>query len=179
MANSHFLSKTLTMWHRLALLAGLAVLSPIATHAGVGVSINVGEPGFYGQIAVGDAPPPELIYPQPVWIERGPAYIEPIYLRVPIGYERNWRYYCGRYHACNRPVYFVRDSWYSRIYAPYYRQRYWHEDHPGWYRDHDNGWHQGWDHDHGEHRDWDHGDRGEHRVWDHAGSEHVDHGDRR
>ena len=47
----------------------------------------------------------------------------PIYLYVPPAHQQNWRRYCGHYHACSQPVYFVRDEW--------VRERYEHE-HPGW-----------------------------------------------
>lgn len=30
----------------------------------------------------------------------------------------NWGRYCGLYDACARPVYFVRDEWDRRTYAP-------------------------------------------------------------
>ena len=83
-------------------------------------------------------PPPALILPQPVIIERQPVVYEraPIYLYVPPAHQQNWRQYCGRYSACNQPVYFVRDEW--------VRERYQHE-HPGW----NNGRHRGHDkHDH-------------------------------
>ena len=131
-------------------LAALGVAVPAAQAADVGVSISVGEPGFYGRIDLGNAPRPQLIYSQPVWVERGPQRMEPIYVRVPAGYERNWGRYCHRYEACGRPVYFVRDNWYRNVYSPHYRDYYyrdsWHEarrdrDHDGVpdYRDRDGG----------------------------------------
>lgn len=94
--------------------------------ADVGVSISVGEPGFYGRIDIGDFPPPVLIYPQPVVIQPPPPGIvhQPIYLRVPPGHAKNWRKYCYRYHACGQPVYFVQDRWYSDVYVPRYRERH-------------------------------------------------------
>lgn len=96
-----------------------------ASMAQVGVSISIGEPGFYGQIDLGDYPPPSLIYSRPVVIARGPVYDDmPIYLRVPYAHYRDWRHYCGRYDACGRPVYFVRDSWYKGVYVPRYREHH-------------------------------------------------------
>lgn len=66
-------------------------------------------PGVYGQIQIGNNPPPPLLYAQPVVITRGPAYVaEPLYLYVPPGHAKNWGKHCGRYNACGRPVYFVR-----------------------------------------------------------------------
>lgn len=109
-----------------SLLAGLALAAAAvpAFAADVGVSISVGQPGFYGRINIGDFPRPELVYAQPVVIQPAPvAYPrEPIYLRVPVGYEQNWGRYCGRYNACGQPVYFVRDSWYRTVYSPRYYQ---------------------------------------------------------
>jgi hypothetical protein len=110
------------------LLAGcLALLAAPVLAANVGVSINVGEPGFYGQIDIGNYPRPEVIYQQPVVIQRAPAYMEPIYLRVPPGYAKHWSRHCRAYNACGKPVYFVRSNWYNDVYAPRYREEHRHE----------------------------------------------------
>jgi len=97
-----------------------------ALAADVGVSISVGQPGFYGRIDIGDYPypRPRLIYERPIIIHRHADFYEPLYLRVPPGHAKNWGRYCGRYDACDRPVYFVQDSWYEREYAPMYRERH-------------------------------------------------------
>jgi len=89
----------------------------------VGVSISLGQPGFYGQIELGNAPQPQVIYPQPVVILRTPAVdsAPPIYLHVPPGHEKHWSKHCAHYNACGRPVYFVRDDWYNNEYVPRYR----------------------------------------------------------
>ncbi len=121
-----------------------------AQAADVGLSVSIGQPGFYGQIDLGNAPRPQVIYDQPVWVQRGPARLEPVYLHVPAGYERNWGRYCRMYQACGRPVYFVRDTWYQNTYVPHYRDHFynnrWQEarrdrDHDGVpdYRDRDGG----------------------------------------
>ncbi|MGZ8251213.1 MAG: hypothetical protein ACXW1P_02630 [Methylophilaceae bacterium] len=97
----------------------------VQAHAEVGVSVSVGQPGFYGQIDIGDfAPQPRVIYAQPVIIQPVPVYqrAEPIYLHVPPGHAKRWSSYCGRYNACGRPVYFVQDTWYRDDYAPRYRE---------------------------------------------------------
>ena len=118
----------------IASLIGLAALSsvPAAQAANVGVSISVGQPGFFGQIDLGNAPPPQLLYPQPVIYGPVIAGAPPIYLHVPLGYERDWRHHCYEYRACGRPVYFVRDDWYRTVYVPHYRDHYygggWHND---------------------------------------------------
>jgi hypothetical protein len=90
------------------------LLSTPAFAGDVSVSIGINEPGFYGQISIGDYPRPSLVYAQPVIIERAPAYYdaEPIYLHVPPGHEKHWRQHCAEYHACGRRVYFVQDHWY-------------------------------------------------------------------
>ncbi|HEX6592681.1 MAG TPA: hypothetical protein VF050_11840, partial [Moraxellaceae bacterium] len=49
---------------------------------------------------------------------------EPVYLHVPPGQAKKWSNYCGRYNACGRPVYFVRDDWYNNTYVPAYRERH-------------------------------------------------------
>jgi hypothetical protein len=100
----------------------LAALTAPAAHAGdVGVSISVGQPGFYGQIQLGGGyPPPTVVYTEPVLVERVYAPPPPIYLRVPPAHYAHWARHCGFYRACGRPVYFVREDWYARTYAPAY-----------------------------------------------------------
>lgn len=108
----------------LALLAlSLGAMAPLA-HAGdvsVGVSIT-GEilPGVYGQVDLSNRPPPPLVYATPVVIERPPPRVvmQPIYLHVPPGHAKNWRKHCHEYHACNRPVYFVKSAEYEPGYKP-------------------------------------------------------------
>jgi hypothetical protein len=102
-----------------------AMISGPALAADVGVSINVGEPGFYGRIDLGDVSPPQLIYRRPVVIERVPggSARQPIYLHVPPGHEKNWREHCHQYNACGQPVYFVRDKWYRDVYVTHYREQ--------------------------------------------------------
>ena len=78
----------------LAILLTTAVTAALA--ADVGVSISVGQPGFYGQIDIGNAPRPVLIYPQPVVIQRVQVVepVQPIYLHVPPGHAKNWKKHC-------------------------------------------------------------------------------------
>lgn len=104
-------------------LACAAIAPQWASAADVGVSISVGQPGFYGQIDIGNVARPQLIYAQPVWVQRQPVQVAPIYLRVSPGHEKNWSKHCKHYDACGRPVYFVRDDWYRNTYVPYYRER--------------------------------------------------------
>ncbi len=91
--------------------------------ADVGVSVSIGQPGFYGQLDIGGYPPPQVIYRQPILIERG-VERPPIYLRVPPGHARHWRKHCGEYNACDERVYFVNNNWYNRDYAPRYQEQH-------------------------------------------------------
>lgn len=108
---------------RMFIVAALATAA-VPALAQVGVSIGIGDPGFYGQIVIGNAPPPRLVYAQPVVVAPVPAYVgaAPIYLRVPPDEIDDWRDHCEEYRACGRPVYFVRDDWYRDAYAPYRRE---------------------------------------------------------
>ncbi len=99
----------------------VAAASTAALAADVGVSVSIGQPGFYGRIDIGNAPPPVLIYPQPVIIQRVHAAPPPIYLRVPPGHAQKWSKHCQKYDACSRPVYFVKDDWYNNVYVPHYQ----------------------------------------------------------
>lgn len=107
-----------------SLLALFASASAFASD--VGVSISVGQPGFYGRIDIGDYPAPQVLYRQPVIIERPVRYVEtaPIYLRVPPGHAKHWSKHCHAYHACNQRVFFVQDNWYNNEYVPRYRERH-------------------------------------------------------
>ena len=102
----------------------LAASALPAFAADVGVSVSVGQPGFYGRIDIGNAPPPVLIYPQPVVIQK--VYVAqpppPLYLHVPPGHAQKWSKHCHKYDACSRPVFFVKDDWYNNVYVPHYQQ---------------------------------------------------------
>jgi hypothetical protein len=124
----------------LALMFAFAGAAAVQAHAAdVGVSVTVGQPGFYGHIDIGDFPQPTVIYPQPVIIQPVPVAGPPLYLRVPPGHYKHWNKHCAEYDACGRQVYFVRDSWYNNVYAPRYRERHGDE--------HDRDHHEGHDHD--------------------------------
>ncbi len=104
-----------------AVLAAAAASTP-ALASDVGVSISIGQPGFYGRLDIGDYPPPQLIYRQPIIIERVPGGRPPIYLRVPPGHAKHWSKHCHEYNACGERVYFVQDNWYQQEYVPRYRE---------------------------------------------------------
>jgi hypothetical protein len=117
----------------------LAGASSVGRAGDLGIHIILsGEvaPGIYGQVRLGNATPPPLVYAQPMLIEPRAAPPPPVYLHVPPGHARNWRKHCREYNACNRLVYFVR----SAEYEPDYERR----DH-GHDRDDDHG--HGRDHD--------------------------------
>lgn len=96
--------------------------------ADVGVSINIGEPNFYGVINIGDFPQPRVVYARPVLVERVAVVEQPLYLRVPPGHAKHWSRHCREYDACGRRVYFVQDRWYNDVYVPRYRERYEHRE---------------------------------------------------
>ena len=121
-------------------LTAMVLTGAAASAADVGVSISIGQPGFYGQIDIGDFPRPTLVYAEPVIIRpvRPGVVVAPVYLHVPPGHAKRWKHYCGRYDACGRPVYFVQDRWYNDVYVPRYQERYRH-DYDRHDHDHGNG----------------------------------------
>ena len=104
-----------------AAMAASTFATPVTAVTDVGVSVTIGEPGFYGRIDIGNGPRPALIYPQPIVIHQPPARVvqQPIYLRVPPGHAKHWSQHCGKYNACGRPVYFVQEKWYEETYRPH------------------------------------------------------------
>lgn len=85
------------------------------------------KPGVYGQVQIGNAPRPVVVYDQPrlIVIDKRYAHDEPVYLHVPPGHAKHWNKHCREYHACERRVYFVR----SQEYEPEYQRE--HEHHKG------------------------------------------------
>lgn len=75
------------------------------------VNVTVGgafAPGVFGQISLGNNPPPPVWNAQPV-IYGHPVYGAPVrYLHVPQEEYRDWGRHCGRYRVCGHPVHFVR-----------------------------------------------------------------------
>ena len=105
-----------------SLLAGACLLAGGATaQAQSYVNVTVGAafaPGVYGEIAIGNNPPPPVINATPV-VATQPVYGAPVlYLYLPETEYREWHRYCHRYNACGRPVYFIRiderDRWWER-----------------------------------------------------------------
>jgi hypothetical protein len=106
-----------------AAIAATTVTTPTLA-ADVGVSVSIGQPGFYGRLDIGDYPQPQVIYSRPMVIERVPMSRPPIYLRVPPGHAKHWSKNCHKYNACGERVYFVRDDWYNREYVPRYQEQH-------------------------------------------------------
>jgi hypothetical protein len=123
-----------------SLLLAVSTAAPMVARA---ADVNVGvvisgevQPGVYGRVEIGNRPPPPVVYERPRVIRVDPRHhYEPLYLHVPPGHAKNWGKFCGRYNACNRPVYFVRSAEYE----------------PNYHRDHDHDRHD--DRGHGKHRD--------------------------
>ena len=123
------------------LMASLVVLSALWVGAAQAATPYVSAtvegalaPGVYGRIDIGNAPPPPLIYTQPVIIQRSPVMVQqPLYLHVPPGHAKKWSKHCARYNACGQPVYFVRvdgDDDYERVkYNREYREHNDYKDH--------------------------------------------------
>ena len=116
------------------LVAGLTTLLATAPlQAQVGLTIQLGQPGYYGPVSPAGLGLNQLLYPQPMIGQ--PRYgtraesFQPLYLRVPPGQAKNWRNNCQRYGACDRKVYFVQDSWYNQTYVQ--RNRMQPQDHRG------------------------------------------------
>lgn len=110
---------------RILFAAALAAATVPALAADVGVSVSIGQPGFYGQIDIGGGyPPPRVLYSEPRVIERVPMYRQPIYLRVPPGHAKHWSRHCSEYNACDERVYFVSNNWYQNEYVPHYQEHH-------------------------------------------------------
>ncbi|WP_394789809.1 hypothetical protein [Rhodoferax sp.] len=125
----------------LALAAGLGSTAVQAQELYLNGTIGAAvAPGVYGQITFGSNPPPPVLYAQPVVIQRGPEIGPPLYLYVPPGHSKHWGRYCGQYHACGRPVYFVQVN---------ERNRWWDGSRGGPRHDHGGPERHGDDRDHG------------------------------
>jgi hypothetical protein len=145
----------------------IAVATASVGHAGdLGIQVILsGEvaPGVYGQVQIGNASPPPLVYAQPMLVEVQQAPPPPVYLHVPPGHARNWRKHCREYNACNRPVYFVRSAEYE---PDYERRRHDREDDHAREHGHDGEDYHGHDHEHGHDREDDHGRGHDHERHD-------------
>ena len=107
----------------LMVASAMMVVAP-AMAADVSAAVQVGQPGFYGRLDIGDSAPPQVIYAQPRLINRVRVRHPPVYMRVPPGHAKNWSKHCRHYHACGERVYFVKDSWYNDEFVPRYQERH-------------------------------------------------------
>jgi hypothetical protein len=101
--------------------AALAASAAAVAKVDVNVGVTIREPGVYGRIEIGTAPPPPVYYPQPVVITQPvvvaqPVAVQPMYLYVPPGHAKKWGKHCHKYDACARPVYFVKEEWVQTTY---------------------------------------------------------------
>lgn len=103
-----------------ALALSACALTPVMGQTQLGVSIGISQPGVYGRIDIGSAPPPHVVSPQPIVIVPSPIAMhrQPIYLYLAPGHQRHWAKYCARYQACGQPVYFVQEEWVREHTAP-------------------------------------------------------------
>ncbi|HEX6827831.1 MAG TPA: hypothetical protein VF104_02500 [Burkholderiales bacterium] len=111
------------------LFAAMGLLAAASAFAAnVGVTVTVGEPGFYGTLDINNYPQPQIVYTKPVVIQPVPVGVvyEPVYLYVPPGHAKHWKKHCYKYNACDRPVYFVKEKWYKDVYVPQYREQHGH-----------------------------------------------------
>lgn len=114
-------------------LSFIACLPAVGSDLGINVILE-GEvaPGIYGRVELGKDSHPDIYYREPMIIVRDSKYAraQPVYLHVPPGHAKKWDKHCHKYHACDRPVYFVRSAEYD--------EHYQHDDH-----DQDKKQHQG------------------------------------
>ena len=116
-------------------LVGVAGLPAQADDLGINVILE-GEvaPGVYGRVELGNNSHPDIYYPQPVVIVQEPRYAKykPVYLHVPPGHAKHWSKHCQEYHACERPVYFVKSVEYEESYQREHAHDHDHDhDHDG------------------------------------------------
>ena len=144
------------------LAATLTSVSSPTLAANIDVSINIGQPGYYGPLDISDFGRPRVIYREPIVVQRVYSQREPVYLRVPPGHAKHWSKHCAQYNACGERVYFVQDSWYNREYVPRYQAQ--HHDRGDMRRDDRGDDHRGDrnddDHDNGHGKHGKHGNKG-------------------
>ena len=99
---------------------------PLAQAQSVSINATIsGEvvPGVYGRVVIGNRPPPPVVYAQPVIAQPAPVVVAAHPWRRSICTFRpampaTGDKHCHEYHACNRPVYFVRSAEYEPGYRP-------------------------------------------------------------
>ena len=105
------------MRHRIAAALAACAVTVAAGQGDVRVILSSDvRTGVYGRVEFGNAPPPAVVYAEPVIIAAPPpraAPPAPVYLHVPPGHAKHWKKHCAKYHACDRPVYFVKSEEYE------------------------------------------------------------------
>jgi len=97
----------------IALAAATGLPAAHAQYANVVISGEI-QPGVYGRVEFGNAPPPPVIYAQPIVVIPDRRFANhPYYLHVPPGHAMKWDKHCHKYNACYRPVYFVKSAEYE------------------------------------------------------------------
>jgi hypothetical protein len=82
------------MKHFLSIIMMIILIAAPAQATDVGVSVSIGQPGFYGRISIGDFYGPAVVYPQPILVRPAPVYVvpQPVYYHVPPGHVKHWQY---------------------------------------------------------------------------------------
>ena len=85
--------RSIRHWMLAGAAAGLSLVAVVAQAQVPYVNATVSgqlQPGIYGRIDIGNAPPPPLIYAQPVIIQRPAVLVQqqPLYLHVPPGHAK-------------------------------------------------------------------------------------------
>jgi hypothetical protein len=89
------------------------IAATAANASDVGVSVSIGQPGFY--LNIGNVPPPAVyarpvVYAHPVMVRPAPVVVaRPVYAHVPPGHAKHWY----RDHH-GYPVYYRHDGRYYR-----------------------------------------------------------------
>ncbi|MDF2445292.1 MAG: hypothetical protein K0S46_528 [Moraxellaceae bacterium] len=109
---------------RIIFASALALSAIPVLAADVGVSLTVGQPGFYGTIDISNYPRPQVVNVEPIIVQPAVVVGRPVYMHVPPGHAKKWSKYCHSYNACGRPVHFVREEWYEGTYVPKYREKH-------------------------------------------------------
>lgn len=114
----------------------LCHMAPSAMAGDLGINVILsGEvaPGVYGQVELGNAPRPVLVYERPriITVDKRYVHARPVYLHVPPGHAKHWDKHCQEYHACGREVYFVKSREYDSDYERGDREDHDHDDHKG------------------------------------------------
>jgi hypothetical protein len=107
-----------------AVAVALAMAAPLAGAAdksAAAVITGAIAPGIYGRVDMANRAKPPLVYQYPMFIEapeNAASVVEPLYLHVPPDHAKNWKKFCEKYEACDKPVFFVKSAEYEPGYKP-------------------------------------------------------------